>query len=80
DKGVSMQSWKFAESDEASNRLMGDVNTDGKFNIADIVLLKKWLLAVPDVELADWKAADLCEDGKLNVFDLCVMKHELISK
>ena len=66
--------------DSEGEKIKGDVNTDGKFNVVDIVLLQKWLLAVPDVELTDWKAADLCEDGKLNVFDLCVMKHELITK
>ena len=58
----------------------GDINADGIFNIADVVLLQKWLLAAPDVELSDWKAADLCEDGKLDVFDLCLMKRELINK
>lgn len=58
----------------------GDVNADGTFNISDVVMMQKWLLAVSDIELANWKAADLCEDGKLNVFDLCVMKRMLISQ
>lgn len=58
---------------------MGDVNNDGTFNVADVVLLQKWLLAVPDVKLANWKAADLCEDGKLDVFDLCLMKRLLLN-
>ena len=56
----------------------GDVNADGIFNIADVIALQKWLLAVPDTHLANWKAADLCEDEKLNVFDLCLMKRKLI--
>lgn len=55
----------------------GDVNRDGVFNIGDVVLLQKWLLAVPGTYLSDWTAADLCEDGALNVFDLCVMKQEI---
>lgn len=62
-----------------SEKVTGDVNADGKFNIVDIALLKKWLLGIPNVTLADWKTADLCEDGKLNVFDLCAMKQNLIS-
>ena len=61
-----------------SDTLQGDVNADGKFDIADVVLLQKWLLAVPNTKLADWKAADLCENDKLNVFDLCLMKRKLI--
>ena len=58
----------------------GDVNADGECSVADVVLLQKWLLAVPDTHLADWKAADLCEDNKLDVFDLCLMKKNLINK
>lgn len=60
-----------------SGKVIGDVNADGEFSIADVVLLQKWLLAVPDVQLADQEAADMREDGKLNIFDLCVMKREL---
>ena len=54
------------------------MNADGKFDIADVVLLQKWLLAVPDTKLSDWKAADFCEDDKLDVFDFCIMKQKLI--
>ena len=60
-------------------RLVGDVNVDGTFNISDAVLLQKWLLAVPDTHLANWKAADMCEDNKLDAFDLCMMKRKLIN-
>ena len=58
----------------------GDVNSDGKFNIADVVLLQKWLLTVPDIQLADWRAADINGDERLNVFDLCLMRRALLSK
>ena len=59
---------------------MGDVNMDGNFDVADIVLLQKWLIAVPNVKLANWEAADFCEDGRLDVFDLCLMKRELFNQ
>lgn len=52
----------------------GDVNCDGQLNVADLVLFQKWLLAVPDTELANWKSGDLCEDGRLNAFDMVQMK------
>lgn len=58
--------------------VVGDVNEDGVFSVADVILLQKWLLAVPGTELPNWKAADLCEDDILNVFDLCLMKRALI--
>lgn len=57
----------------------GDVDGDGEFNVADVVLLQKWLLAVPDAYLPCWQAADLCKDGRLDVFDLCLMKRKLIN-
>lgn len=56
----------------------GDVDADGVFNVADVILLQKWLLAVPDTNLADWKAGDFCEDDQLDVFDLCLMKKALL--
>ena len=58
----------------------GDVNADGAFNVADIVTLQKWLLAVPDAKLADWKAGDFCSDNRLDVFDLCLMRREILKK
>lgn len=58
--------------------ISGDVNDDGRFNVTDVVLLQKWILAVPNTKLANWEAADLCEDGSLNAFDLCLMKRALL--
>lgn len=60
------------------NIVKGDINFDGEFNIADIVKMQKWLLAVPDVVLKNWKAGDLCKDDRLDVFDLCLMKRLLM--
>lgn len=56
----------------------GDCNSDGEFNISDVLLLQKWLLVVPDTHMENWQAADLCEDDRLDVFDLCLMKRQLI--
>ena len=58
----------------------GDCNNDGELNVADVILLQKWLLAVPDTHFENWKAADMCEDDRLDVFDLCLMKRKLINK
>lgn len=58
--------------------IKGDVNADGVFDVADAVLLQKWLLAVPDTHLEYWQAADLYKDNRLDVIDLCLMKRELI--
>ncbi len=65
-------------SNNPSSGVKGDVNADGKFDIADIVMLQKWLLAVPDMKLNDWKAGDLCEDDRIDAFDLCMMRELLV--
>ena len=77
---ITLKNAKILTKSGEIQSVKGDVNADGEFNVADVVLLQKWLLAVPEIELADWKSADLCEDGKLNVFDLCMMKYELINE
>ena len=61
-----------------SETIQGDVNADGQFDVADVVLLQKWLLALPDTHLVNWRAADFCEDERLDIFDLCLMKHKLV--
>lgn len=62
------------------NKIVGDVNADGTFNVADVVMLQKWLICTPNATLTDWQAADMCDDDIIDVFDLCLMKRELISK
>jgi len=59
--------------------IIGDVNFDGVFNIADAVNMQQWILAMPDMTLANWKAGDLCADNIINVFDLILMKKLLIN-
>ncbi|MGN0604885.1 MAG: dockerin type I repeat-containing protein [Oscillospiraceae bacterium] len=61
-----------------NSSVMGDMNSDGSFNIMDIVLLQKWLLCADDMELSDQQTVDLCKDGVIDVFDLCIMKNELL--
>lgn len=56
----------------------GDANGDGVFNIADAVMLQKWLLCGD--ELTYWQNADFYKDDKIDVFDFCLMKKELIEK
>lgn len=78
---VSLPATEVVYADDTiTATLEGDCNGDGEFNISDVVLFQKWLLAVPEVRLKNWKNADLCEDNVLNVFDLCLMKRNLIEK
>ncbi len=66
-----------SDQPEVPETVRGDLNGDGQFSVADVVLLEKWLLGVPDTTLADWSAGDLREDGKLDVYDLAEMRDML---
>ena len=58
-----------------SEIIQGDVNADGRFTVADVVMLQQWLLCSGDI--TDAHAGDLCEDSVLNVFDLIFMRNKL---
>lgn len=62
--------------EEKTVGIIGDVNADGAFSVADIVMMQNWLLG--SGILTDWKAGDLCEDNIIDSFDLCLMKQQLI--
>lgn len=59
-----------------SSYIEGDVNDDGKFNIADLLTMKKWLIG--SGEMKCWMAGDLCSDYKLDIFDLCELRYKLL--
>ncbi|MDE6086947.1 MAG: cellulase family glycosylhydrolase, partial [Oscillospiraceae bacterium] len=65
---------------EIDTTLYGDANDDGVADILDAVILQKWLLAIPDATLTNWKVVDLDQDEKITVFDLCLLKRLLIQK
>ena len=55
----------------------GDINKDGSVNIADLVILQKYLVNI-DVKISDTKAADVDGNGKVNVFDAVKLRGMLI--
>lgn len=54
----------------------GDVNADGVFSAADVVMVQKWLIGMG--RLVNPEAGDLCKDNMINVFDLCLMRRMLL--
>jgi len=59
---------------------LGDINSDGQVSVSDVVLLQKWILAVPGTQLKEWTAGDIYCDNILNVFDLCLLKRMLLEQ
>ncbi len=60
--------------------IKGDINGDGEVNVADAVLLQKYIMGVRDITIADWKAGDIIEDQVIDSFDLIELRKLLISK
>ncbi len=61
----------------ASEIIMGDVNADGEYTVADIVLLSNWLLG-KEINLKNWEAADFCNDNVIDSYDLCLARYQLV--
>lgn len=87
EQGANIQQWERTNSDcqkwtlhteEKILNISGDVNNDGTFNIADALILQRWLLGMPDTTIENWENADVSNDDVLNIFDLCIMKKMLI--
>ncbi len=64
------------EYENKTSQVKGDVNADGKFTIADLVMIQKWILG--SGKLTDWKAGDMDNNEIIDVFDVCLMRIELV--
>ena len=58
-------------------KVIGDVNADGEFTVADVVMMQNYLLGRG--ELTNWEAGDLCNDCIITVFDLIKLKRLLLN-
>ena len=80
--GANICQWEYWNGEgqrfilEPIKELKGDVNTDGVFNVADIVMLQKYILG--NGSLSDWKAGDLLVDDRIDTFDILMMRRLLI--
>lgn len=65
---------------KVKSEIKGDINSDGKFSISDILSLQKWLLNLNyDIKIDNLKTADINNDNTVNIFDLSIMKEGLIN-
>ena len=65
------------EADDSDpQKIRGDVDANGKFEMADIVMMQRFLLA--DGTLTDWQAGDFDENGRINAADFTLMKRALM--
>lgn len=65
-------------SDVLSAGIKGDVNLDGAVNIADLVLLQKYLLRIGTLTAEQGFNGDMDGDNTLDIFDNVLLRRELI--
>ena len=58
----------------------GDLNADGEINVADTVLLQRFLIGRNILSPEQLSGADLDGNGQINVFDLILQKRLVFSK
>lgn len=67
------------ENGDINEAVKGDVNKDGEINIADLVILQKWLIGNNN-SLDCWQLADICDDNQIDVFDMVMLRKFITEK
>ncbi len=62
----------FAKANVTSGTLKGDADANGNVEVADVVMLQKWLLKAGT--LTRWQNVDMDENAVIDVFDLAMLK------
>lgn len=58
---------------------MGDINTDGKTNVADLVVLNRYILGNVQLDSDNYILSDLNFDGTTNSFDMVCMRKLILN-
>lgn len=70
-------------TETVKENILGDVNSDDKINVSDVVCLTRWILKSYDKKddkiTFTKERADMNEDGKVNVVDLAVLKNKVLN-
>ncbi len=68
----------YAVAVTARQAVNGDINADGVCNLADLVMMQKYLLTTGTLTPEQGKIADMNGDGKLNAVDMTLLKRSLL--
>lgn len=74
------QYFLMAETDiNGEDIIKGDINFDGRINIADAVLLQRYILGTTRLDRMPYHRADMDRDGVVDVFDMVLMRKKIIN-
>lgn len=77
EKYAEKYGYTFESLGEMPEGVRGDANADGKLDVADLVMLEKWLLG--SGKLTAPANVDLCKDGIIDSYDMCLVRKELVA-
>lgn len=77
-KGAVTDMIDFEYTGNTVNCETGDLDFNGSINIADLVIMQRYLLAAQKISSSQFYVADLNNDGKTDVFDMIVLRKKLI--
>jgi|GEM_PF-1790811 hypothetical protein len=56
----------------------GDLNVDGEFNVADLVMMSRFIKGMTSLDEAQTKSADLNGDGNVDIFDMVEFRKKIL--
>ena len=75
DLGVEV---KFEEIDTSTAYKNGDLNGDGALNVADLVMMSRFIKGMTSLDEAQTKSADLNGDGNVDIFDMVEFRKKIL--
>ncbi|MDE5772357.1 MAG: dockerin type I repeat-containing protein [Ruminococcus sp.] len=76
----SINKVKFIQTDNSVAYDAGDIDFNGSVNIADAVILQKYIMNISEITLPQHRNADINNDGVTDVFDMVLMKKLIVDR
>lgn len=75
---AKMYGVKFEEINTSTAYKNGDLNGDGALNVADLVMMSRFIKGMTSLDEAQTKSADLNGDGNVDIFDMVEFRKKIL--